>query len=106
MNKVIVHKYRTNKITVGLNMDITGDEIQSQVRTQRDPTSDLLMNWTVTVIDDATGELEFEVDDATTAQIEVDSGYMDILRISSGEPLPVLDRPLEVEFRNTVTVDE
>lgn len=103
MNKIIVHKHRTNKITVALGMDITSDTITSQVRVQEDPESDLLMTWTVTVLDAATGELELAVDDSSTAQITVDKGYMDLKRVSSGEPLPVFDRPLEVEFRNTVT---
>ena len=103
MNKVIVHKHRTNTLTVNLGMDITGDTITSEVRVQPDPTSALLMTWVVTVVDDATGELEISVDDSTTAQIEVDKGYMDFKRLSSGEPLPILDRPLEVEFRGTVT---
>jgi hypothetical protein len=102
-DRVIVHKNRTNKLTVNLGMDITGDTITSEVRTQEDPESDLLMAWIVTVIDAPTGELEILVDDATTAQIEVDRGYMDFKRVSSGEPLPVMDKPLEVEFRNTVT---
>jgi hypothetical protein len=103
MNKIIVHKHRTNKITVGLGMDISADTITSEVRVQEDPESDLLMTWTVTVLDGATGELELSVDDSTTAQITVDKGYMDLKRVSSGEPLPVFDRPLEVEFRGVVT---
>lgn len=103
MNKVIVHKHRTNKLTVNLGMDITSDTITSEVRVQDDPSSDLIFAWTVTVINAATGELTIEVDNVLTGQVEVDTGYMDFKRVSSGEPLPVLDRALEVEFRNTVT---
>lgn len=102
-NKVIVHKHRTNVIPVNLGIDITGDTITSEIRAAEDPESTLLATWTVVVTNAATGELELTVDNTITSEIEVDSGFMDFKRVSSGEPLPVLDRPLEVEFRGVVT---
>lgn len=102
-NKVIVHKGRTNTVTVKLGIDITGDVITSEIRTEEDFTSTLLATWIVAVVDAATGHLTLTLDDVTTGQITVDSGFMDLKRVSSGEPLPVFSRPLEVRFQGTVT---
>ena len=102
-NKVIVHKNRTNTITVDLGIDVTGDTITSEIRAEADHTSLLLATWTVTATDAANGILTLTLDNVITEQITVDSGYMDIKRVVSGEPLPVFDRPLEVSFQGTVT---
>ena len=102
-NKIIVHKNRTNVILVDLGIDITGDTITSQVRAEQDHTSELITSFTVAVTDAATGMLTLTIDDTLSGAITVDSGYMDIRRVSGGEPVVVLDRPLEVEFRGTVT---
>lgn len=104
-NKLIVHKNYTNEIKVDLGIDITGDTITSQIRAEADHTSDLITTWTVTVDDAPTGMLTLTLDDSLTGAITVDSGYMDIRRVSGGEPLPVLDRPIEVSFQGTVTDD-
>lgn len=103
MNKVIVHRNRTNTIPVSLGIDITGETITSQIRAEPHHESALLAEWVVTVVDAVTGELSLTLDDLETSQITVDSGFMDFKRLSGGEPLTVLDRPLEVEFRGTVT---
>ena len=104
MNKVIVHKNRTNTISLDLGFDVSGDTITSEIRTEADHESTLLATWVVTFETDGTdGKLILTLDNTFTGQIDVDSGFMDIKRISAGEPLPVLDRPLEVEFRGTVT---
>lgn len=102
-NKVIVHKNRTNVITVDLGIDITGDTITSEIRAEADHNSLLIATWTVAVTDAANGVLTLTLDNVITEQITVDSGYMDIKRVASGEPVVVLDRPLEVSFQGTVT---
>lgn len=102
-NKIKVDKNRTNKLSIDLGFDITGDTITSEIRAEQDPESLLLGTWTVAVIDAATGQLELTMDNTVTADIAVDSGWMDIKRLSGGEPLSVFDRPLEVAFQGTVT---
>ena len=102
-NKVIVHKSRTNTLTVELGIDITGDTITSEIRAEEDTDSILIATWVVTVDDAATGLLTLTLDDAITDDITVDSGYMDFKRVTGGEPVPVLDRPLEVSFQGAVT---
>ncbi len=105
-NKVIVHKNRTNTLTVKLGIDVSSDTITSQIRAEPDHTSTLIAEWTVAMETDGTdGVLILTMDNTITSQITVDSGFMDILRISGGEPLPVFDKPLEVSFRGTVTAE-
>jgi hypothetical protein len=102
-NKVIVYKNRTNTLPVNLGIDITGDTLTSEIRVEEDHTSDLIAAWTVIVDDAATGLITLTLDNSLTDEIEVDSGYMDIKRVTGGEPVPVFDRPLQVVFQGTVT---
>lgn len=100
---VVVHKGRTNTLIVDLRTDITGDTITSEIRAEPNQDSLLIATWTVTVDDASLGLLTLTLDDILTDQITAPNGYMDLKRVSSGEPIPVFDRPLEVEFRGTVT---
>jgi hypothetical protein len=103
-NPVIVHRARTNVVTMDLGFDISADTFTSEIRAEPEVTSALLATWTVSFETDGTdGILVLELDDVDAGQVTVDSGYMDIKRVSAGEPLPVFDRPLEVEFRGVVT---
>jgi len=103
-NKVIVHKNRTNTTVVDLGVDVSADTITSQIRAEQDPTSALIATWAVSFVTDGTdGLLLLTLDNALTTGITVDSGYMDLKRVSAGEPLPVFDRPLEVSFQGVVT---
>lgn len=102
--EIVVHKSRTNVVTVGLGIDVSEDTITSEVRSQPDIGSALIMTWDVEFATDGTdGELILTVDDVITAQIEANSGYMDLKRVSGAEPVPVFDTPLEVIFRGSVT---
>lgn len=102
--KLVVHKNRTNSYLVDLGMDISGDTYTSEIRTQPDHESPLLATFTVSFETDGTdGLLRLDVDNLITGQVEAHSGYMDLKRITGTEPVPVFDRPLEVEFRGTVT---
>jgi len=101
--KVIIHKGRTCSFLVNLGMDITGETFTSEIRSEPDQDSALLGEFDITIDDATLGLMTLTIDDLYTGQIEVDSGYMDLKRVSAGEPLPVFDRPLEVEIRGTVT---
>jgi hypothetical protein len=86
-----------------MGMDITGETFTSEIRSEPDQGAALIATFTVTVTDAAEGIITLVLDDSVTDDITVDSGFMDIKRVSGGEPLPTFDRPLEVEFRGTVT---
>mgnify|MGYP006274407905 CR=1 FL=1 len=103
-NQVIVHKGRTNTLLVDLGVDVSSDTITSEIRSEPNVDSVLLATWVVAFTTDGTdGELTFTIDDTFTSQITAQSGYMDIKRVTGGEPVPVFDKPLEVVFRGTVT---
>jgi|APGre2960657404_1045060.scaffolds.fasta_scaffold113367_1 hypothetical protein len=103
-NQVIVHKSRTNTLLVDLGVDVSDDTITSEIRSEPNSDSPLLATWVVNFVTDGSdGELVFTLDDTFTAQITATSGYMDVKRVTGGEPVPVFDKPLEVVFRGTVT---
>lgn len=102
MSKIVVYKGRTNIVPVSLGIDVAGDVITSEIRTAAGV---LIATWTVTFESDGSdGELLLTMDNLITAAIQYPSGWMDLKRVSGGEPYPVFDNPIEVEFRETVTV--
>lgn len=103
-NTVVVHKGRTNTIIVNMGIDISSDTFTSEIRSEPSVEAPLLATWTVTFLTTGTdGKLKLVLDDVVTAQVLASSGYMDLKRVTAGEPVPVFDRPLEVVFRGTVT---
>jgi hypothetical protein len=103
-SEIIVHKGRTNVVTVSLGIDVSADTITSEIRSEPDQSAPLLMTWTVDFLTDGEdGELVLSVDNVITAGIQANSGFMDLKRVIGGEPFAVFDRPIEVTFRGTVT---
>lgn len=104
-NEIVVYKGRRNVITVGLGIDVSGDTFKSQIRSEPELDAPLICEWVITfATTGADGELVLTLDDSITSNIQVNSGYMDLLRISGGEPLPVFDRVVDVVFRGGTTV--
>lgn len=104
-SKVIVHKNRTNVVTVSMGLDVSATPVTSEIRSQPDVGAPLIATWVVSFkTDGKDGELILTLDDLVTSQIKADSGYMDLKRMVGGEPLAVFDQALEVTFRGSVTV--
>lgn len=105
MKQIIVHKGRTVILPVSLGYDVSADTITSEIRVDKDRESDLIASWTVTFLTDGIdGELILTLDDSVTSEIENSTGYMDLKRVTAGEPLNVFDDPLEVLFKETITI--
>lgn len=105
MEPLVVYKGRTARVPVSLGFDVSDDTITSEIRVDKNFESELIATWDVEFLTDGTdGELILTLDDSVTAVIEKATGYMDLKRVSNGEPLPVFDDPLEVLFKNTITV--
>lgn len=86
-------------------MDVSADTLTSEIRTEPNQDSPLVATWTVAKVGGGTtGKLTLTLDNTVTTDIAVSGGFMDIKRVSAGEPLPLFDKPLEVVFRGTVTV--
>jgi hypothetical protein len=103
-NEVVVHKGRTNVIVIKLGYNISADTWTSEIRTQPVQESVLIATWDVEFVTDGSdGDLRLTLNEAITSQIKLNTGYMDLKRVTGGEPVPVFDRPLEVIFRGTVT---
>jgi hypothetical protein len=100
-NTIVVYKGRTNIVQVSLGIDVAGDTITSIIKTADGVT---IAPWVVTFDSDGSdGELILTMDDLVSGPITHSSGIMDLKRVSGGEPYPVFDKPIEVEFRETVT---
>lgn len=104
MTEVSVYRGRTVVLPVSLSYSVAGDTLTSQIRVARNPTAELIATWAVSFKTDGTdGEIILTLDDTVTAQITHTIGYMDIKRITDGEPVPVFDEPIQVTFKDSVT---
>ena len=103
-NTVVVHKGRTNTLRINMGKDVSADTFSSEIRSDPDLEAPLIATWQVSFeTNGADGMLVLKLDNTATRSIKQNSGYMDLKRITGSEPVPVFDRPLEVEFRGTVT---
>ncbi len=104
MQPVIVQRGRTVVLPVSLGFDVSQDTITSEIRVDRTQVSELIATWAVSFETDGTdGELILTLDNSITALITRSVGYMDLKRVSGGEPLSIFNEPLEVAFVNTIT---
>lgn len=102
--KVNVWKDRKNILRIYLGMDVSGDIITSEIRTQANVSATLLAAWDVDFETDGTdGALVLTLESADVGDISVNIGYMDLKRVSGGDPFPIFEDPLEVVFKNSVT---
>jgi hypothetical protein len=103
--ELIIHRNRTNIVPIGLGMDVSGDVITSQIRTEPGAEGPPLAEWTVAFATDGTdGELVLTLTSEDLASVTANYGYMDLKRESGGEPLSVFLEPLKVAFKGVVTL--
>lgn len=104
MTQISVFLGRTNRLPVALGDDVSADVFTSEIRVAPERDSELIATWAVSFVTDGSdGELLLTLDDAVTATIDKPFGYMDIKRVTAGEPIPVFDDPIQVIFKDTVT---
>lgn len=102
--EIIVHKGRTVTVPVQLSYDVSNDTITSEIRTGRSTSTPLIAAWTVTNKTDGTdGAIILTLDDSETVNIGHKIGYMDLKRVTGGEPVNVFDTPIPVRFKDVVT---
>ena len=100
-NILVVYKDRTNIVPVSLGFDVSGDTLTSEIRTL---SGTLIATWDVAFDGDGSdGQVILTMDNSVTAAIDYPNGLMDIKRVSGGEPLAIFEKPIEVEFRETIT---
>lgn len=99
--KLEVYTKRTNIVQVSAGMDVSGDTITSEIRAL-DGT--FIAAWQIDFDNDGSdGELIFTLDDSVLSTVAYQTGLMDIKRVSNGEPYPMHDGKIEVEFQESVT---
>lgn len=105
MKQIKIYKGRTIRLPVSLGYDVSNDTFASEIRVDKNRESELIATWDVSFETDGTdGEMILTLDDSVTSEITKSVGYMDIKRITGGEPVKVFDDALEVIFEDTVTV--
>lgn len=101
---IVVYRGRVTKVVVSLGINVSSDTITAQIRSEAKSTSQLIAAWHVSFLTDGTdGKLVLSLDDSENELGSRTTGFMDLKRVSSGEPIPVFDRPIPVVITETVT---
>lgn len=104
MSDIRVYKDRANILDIDMGIDVSADTITSQIRSKPDVSGALIATWVVTKPNGGSdGLIRLTISAAVASNIEATGGYMDVKRVSAGEPYPGWDRPLEVEIIGVVT---
>jgi hypothetical protein len=100
---LIVYRKRTMVVPLELGFDVSADTLTSEIREKASTSAPLIATWTVSFLTDGVdGKCLLTLDDSITSTITQKKGYMDVKRVTGGEPIPLGD-PIEVEFRDVVT---
>lgn len=104
MSEIVLFKNRTNRFKVNLGIDVSGDTFTCQVREKAIVSAPLIATATsvLPVTTGVDGMLYVLFDDNTLNAVTAKSGYLDLKRMSGGEPLPVF-APVKVKFQEVVT---
>lgn len=104
MQQITVFKNRMTKVPIDLPYDVAADTFASQIRAEKNHTSELLAEWSVTFATDGhDGKLVLTLTADDTKNITASGGFMDIKRVTGGDSVPVFDESLEVYFEETIT---
>ncbi len=104
-DSIRVARGRTIILPLSLPYDVSQDTITSQIRKSKNSSSQLIATWQVSFrTDGRDGKVDLVLDNSVTALITADFGYMDLKRVSGGEPFTVFDDPVMVEFYSVVTL--
>ncbi len=103
-DQLVIHMNRTNVVAVGLAFDVSEDIITSEIRSDKDVSSDLLATFEVTYATDGTdGELLLILNENELENVTKTYGFMDLKRVAGDETVSVFLEPLKVFFQGVVT---
>lgn len=103
-DQLVIHMNRTNVVAVGLAFDVSEDTITSEIRSDKDVSSDLLATFEVTYATDGTdGELLLILNENELENVTKTYGFMDLKRVAGDETVSVFLEPLKVFFQGVVT---
>lgn len=101
---ITVWKRRSITFEFALAHQIGDDIYTSEIRRGQSVNTPLIATWNVSVKPGGMNKtLIFSMDDSVTSLITVNYGWMDLKRVSNGEPLPVLNYSIPVLFKDVIT---
>lgn len=104
LDRITVHKHRATVISFGFGIDLSQDTLTSQIRDSKNSTGNDLGFWDIQPLTDGTdGRYVFTFSPEKATLVTVDKGYMDVKRVSGGQPLTLMNRILTVEFKDVIT---
>lgn len=99
-----IDRGRTEVKEFRFGYSLAGDSFKSEIRQGTRVDSKLIATWDIEFATDGSdGVLLLSLDDSITKDIPAGSGYMDIKRVTDGEPVSMFEHPLTVVIRNVVT---
>lgn len=104
VDHITVVKNRSITFEFTLGHQIGTDVYTSEIRVGQSVNTPLIATWNVSVKPGGLNRtLIFSMDNSVTAPIVQSHGWMDLKRVSGGEPLPVLDYAIPVLFKDAIT---
>ena len=98
-SRLVFDKGSYNSWNVNANLDLTGQTVVSQIRVRPEETSDLILQWTVSITDAAAGEFTIYFNDSANTLGDVSEGFMDIKRVTGSGDVRMHDEVIFVEFQ-------
>lgn len=89
---------------MSFSYDLGDDIFTSEIRTGPTHEYPLIEEWDVSKKEGSNNTLILSLDDSKTSGITHVAGWMDVKRVSFGEPLPVLRDPIQVVFIEQITI--
>lgn len=102
-NPIKVRRGRTERVTVYLPYSVAGDEVTSEMRAGLHRGAKLIATWDVVVDEEDGRKIYLTLDDSDTSGIVETTGYMDLKRVTGGEPVQILENPLLVLISDPIT---
>lgn len=103
-DSLVVYKQRTNIFEfIFFGQDLSQDVLTSQIRRGQSSNSHKIAEFDIRPrTDGKDGRYIFTIDDSELENIPDVVGWLDIKRVSGGEPLAVLESPIPVTFQRAL----
>lgn len=104
MTALNIYKDRTNTYPLSLGINVSDDTLTCEIREGKTSDTTLIATGSITFLTDGEdGECVLTIDDSELDEVTQTKGYLDVKRVTGGEPVPVFATPIRVRFHGNVT---